>query len=43
MTLTFKLDAIVPSRTMDINPVGRRVTLKIGRELNKFHNSAEYT
>jgi hypothetical protein len=43
MTLTFKSDAIIPSRTMDINPVGRRVTLKIGRELNKFHNSAEYT
>jgi hypothetical protein len=34
--LTVKLDAVAPSRTVDINPVGRRVMLRIGRELNKI-------
>jgi len=34
--LTVKLDAVAPSRTMDINPTGRRVMLRIGRELNKI-------
>ncbi len=36
LTLTLNVDAIVPSSTRDINPVGRRVTLKAGREFNKF-------
>ena len=36
LTLTFHLDAIAPSSTSDISPVGRRVTLRFGREWNKF-------
>lgn len=36
LSLTFLLDAIVPSRTSEINPVGRKVSLRIARELNKF-------
>jgi hypothetical protein len=40
--LTFKLDAIVPSRTEEINPSGRRVMLRLGRELNKFNPDGRY-
>lgn len=36
LTLTFNIDAIMPSSTSEINPIGRKVTLKVGRELNKF-------
>jgi hypothetical protein len=42
LSLTFRLDAIVPSRTEEINPVGRKVSLRIGRELNKFNGNGEY-
>jgi WD40 repeat protein len=38
ISLTFRVDAIVPSTTSDINPVGRRIRLKVDRELNKFSN-----
>ena len=40
--LTFRLDAIVPSRTEEINPSGRRITFRLGRELNKFNPNGEY-
>lgn len=36
LSLTFRLDAIVPSRTSDINPVGRKVSLRLAYEFNKF-------
>jgi hypothetical protein len=42
MNLTFKLDAIIPSSTMEINPAGRRMMLRIGRELNKFNGDGQY-
>jgi hypothetical protein len=42
MNLTFKLDAIVPSSTMEINPAGRRMMLRIGRELNNFNGDGQY-
>jgi sugar lactone lactonase YvrE len=38
LSLTFKVDAIVPSTTSDINPVGRKIRLRVDRELNKFSN-----
>ena len=40
--MTFKLDAIVPSRTEEINPAGRRVMFRLGRELNKFNPDGSY-
>jgi hypothetical protein len=41
-SLTFQHDAIVPSRTSEINPVGRKVMLRFSRELNKFNGDGEY-
>jgi hypothetical protein len=38
ISLTFRVDAIIPSTTSDINPVGRRIRLRVDRELNKFSN-----
>ncbi|MCZ6775053.1 MAG: biopolymer transporter Tol [Ignavibacteria bacterium] len=37
LSLTFRLKAIVPSRTSEINPVGRKISFRIGREFNKFN------
>jgi WD40 repeat protein len=42
LSLTLKSEMIVPATTMDINPTGRRVMLRIGRELNKFNGDGEY-
>ncbi len=42
LTLTFSHDGIIPSRTSDINPVGRKVLLRVSRELNKFNGDGEY-
>jgi outer membrane protein assembly factor BamA len=42
LMLTFTHDAIVPSTTSDINPIGRKVQIRIGRELNKFNGDGEY-
>jgi Tol biopolymer transport system component len=39
LSLTMKLDMIVPSRTSEINPVGRKVNLRLGYEFNKFARS----
>jgi hypothetical protein len=41
-TLTFEHDAVIPSRTSEINPVGRKVMLRLSRELNKFNGDGEY-
>ncbi|HMK39330.1 MAG TPA: BamA/TamA family outer membrane protein, partial [Bacteroidota bacterium] len=40
--LTFRLDAILPSRTEDISPVGRRIMFRVGRELNLFNPDGQY-
>lgn len=37
-SVTFRLDAIRRASTDNINPVGRKVSLRVGRELNKFLN-----
>jgi hypothetical protein len=42
LTLAFSLDNIVPSRTDAINPVGRRVLLRVGQEWNLFNGDGEY-
>ena len=39
LSLTWRFDAIVPSRTSDISPVGRKLTLRLGYEFNKFARS----
>ncbi len=38
LSLKFSMNAIVPSRTTDINPIGRKVSLRIGREWDKLLN-----
>ena len=40
--LSFALDNILPSRTSDINPVGRKILFRLSRELNKFNGDGEY-
>jgi len=42
LSLTMLVNAIVPARTQDINPMGRRIRLRIDRELNKFNGDGEY-
>lgn len=42
LSLTFRVDAISPSRTGSINPVGRKIKLRVGREFNKFNGNGEY-
>ncbi|HTY01478.1 MAG TPA: biopolymer transporter Tol [Bacteroidota bacterium] len=36
LTLTYDLNAIVPSSTSDINPIGRKVQIRLSGEWNKF-------
>jgi hypothetical protein len=43
LSLSFRFDAIVPSTTSAINPLGRRIWLRIGQEFNKFNGDGEYT
>jgi outer membrane protein assembly factor BamA len=43
LSLTLRHDAIVPSRTSEINPVGRKVKLRLGVEFNKFNGDGQYT
>ncbi len=38
LSLKFSMDAIIPSRTSEINPVGRKITLRIGREWDQLLN-----
>jgi hypothetical protein len=42
LSLTFRHDAVVPSRTSAINPVGLRASLRLGMEFNKFNGDGEY-
>ncbi|MBI4535159.1 MAG: PD40 domain-containing protein [Ignavibacteriae bacterium] len=42
LSLTLTHEAIARSSTMEINPVGRKIWLRIGRELNKFNGDGEY-
>ena len=42
LSLTLNVDAIVPSRTEDINPIGRRIRARVDRELNKFNGDGQY-
>ncbi len=42
LSLTLKVNAVLPSRTQEINPVGRKLKLRIGREWNKFNGDGEY-
>ena len=41
-SLKLTLDAIAHSTTSEINPVGRKVTLRVDRELNKFNGTGDY-
>lgn len=36
LNLTFYINSITPARTREINPVGRKISLHVARELNKF-------
>jgi len=42
LSLALDVNAIRPSRTQDISPVGRKIRLRAGRELNKFNGDGEY-
>ncbi|MBP1654212.1 MAG: Tol biopolymer transport system periplasmic component [Bacteroidetes bacterium] len=42
LTMSFSLDNILPSRTDAINPVGRRILLRVGQEWNMFNGDGEY-
>ncbi len=42
LSLKFTTEAIKRASTADINPVGRKITFRIGRELNKFNGDGEY-
>ncbi|MGB6032171.1 MAG: hypothetical protein WBH55_05005, partial [Bacteroidota bacterium] len=39
ITLQLKIHALLPSRTREISPVGRRITLRFGAEFNKLQSS----
>ena len=39
ITLQFTINAILPSRTSDISPVGRKITLRFGAEFNKLQST----
>lgn len=42
LSLKFTLEAIRRGNTSDISPIGRKVTLQIARELNKFNADGSY-
>ena len=42
LRLSFDVDAIIPSITSEINPVGRKIRLVAAGELNKFNGDGEY-
>lgn len=42
-SLAVNFGAIARSTTSDISPIGRKVQLRIARELNKFNGSGDYT
>jgi hypothetical protein len=39
LALQFRIDAILPSRTGAINPVGRKIIIRLGAEFNKLQSS----
>lgn len=41
-SLEWKLDATLPSRTREINPVGRTFFLRLDYEINHFNSTGEY-
>jgi hypothetical protein len=43
ISLEFRNKAIYPASTMDINPVGRKVSLKFTQEFNQYNGSGDYT
>jgi hypothetical protein len=42
ISTTLTLEQIAPSRTQDINPVGRRIRMRYDYEFNKFNPSSDY-
>jgi Tol biopolymer transport system component len=42
LSLTLRYDGILPSKTSEINPVGRKIRLRYEHEFNKFNPSGEY-
>jgi WD40 repeat protein len=42
ISINLKYRGIVPSSTMDVNPVGRRVELRYDYEFNKFNSDGQY-
>jgi WD40 repeat protein len=42
LSTTLNLDLIAPSRTQDINPVGRKIKVRYDYESNKFNPSSDY-
>jgi len=42
ISMTLNLENIYPSRTQEINPVGRKIRLRYDYEFNKFNPSSEY-
>jgi Tol biopolymer transport system component len=42
ISLTLNMTSIYPSRTEDINPVGRKIRVRYDYEFNKFNPSSEY-
>jgi Tol biopolymer transport system component len=42
LSTTLNLEGIYPSRTQEINPVGRKIRLRYDYEFNKFNPSSEY-
>ncbi len=43
LRFTYNLDLILPSRDMEINPVGAQVQIKYDYEFNKFNSDGEYS
>jgi len=43
LSLLFSHESIVPSRTSAINPIGRKLSFRVGMEFNKFNGDGEYT
>jgi hypothetical protein len=39
ITLQLKVNALLPSRTSEISPVGRRITIRFGAEFNKLQST----
>jgi len=42
LSLTLNIEALVPSRTSEINPVGRKIRLRYDYEANQFNPTGQY-